>query len=138
MNDGDYNYAEAFRKMMFYKEHHRPIEDIVAELQHELSPVTEESLLIHAMRMILELEYRTVSPLYQHLQSPMRQTLYLMDVYYSISDREELVEMDKERWEVSITATACRSNSLYSSSLNGLETVKSFIVLSLYCLNLRQ
>lgn len=98
MHDGDYNYAEAFRKMMFYKEHHRPIEDIVAELQHELSPVTEESLLIHAMRMILELEYRTVSPLYQHLQSPMRQTLYLMDVYYSISDREELVEMDAERW----------------------------------------
>lgn len=98
MNDGDYNYAEAFRKMMFYKEHHRPIEDIVAELQHELSPVTEESLLIHAMRMILELEYRTVSPLYQHLRSPMRQTLYLMDVYYSISDREELVEMDAERW----------------------------------------
>lgn len=98
MHDGDYNYAEAFRKMMFYKEHHRPIEDIVAELQHELSPVTEDSLLIHAMRMILELEYRTVSPLYQHLQSPMRQTLYLMDVYYSISDREELVEMDAERW----------------------------------------
>ena len=98
MNDGDYNYAEAFRKMMFYKEHHRPIEDIVAELQHELSPIKEESLLIHAMRMILELEYRTVSPLYQHLQSPMRQTLYLMDVYYSISDREELVEMDAERW----------------------------------------
>lgn len=98
MNDGDYNYAEAFRKMMFYKEHHRPIEDIVAELQHELSPVTEESLLTHAMRMILELEYRTVSPLYQHLQSPMRQTLYLLDVYYSISDREELVEVDAERW----------------------------------------
>ena len=98
MNDGDYNYAEAFRKMMFYKEHHRPIEDIVAELQHELSPIKEESLLTHAMRMILELEYRAVSPLYQHLQSPMRQTLYLMDVYYSISDREELVEMDAERW----------------------------------------
>lgn len=98
MNDGDYNYAEAFRKMMFYKEHHRPIEDIVAELQHELSPVKEESILTHAMRMILELEYRTVSPLYQHLQSPMRQTLYLLDVYYSISDREELVEMDAERW----------------------------------------
>lgn len=98
MNDGDYNYAEAFKKMMFYKEHHRPIEDIVAELQHELSPIKEESLLTHAMRMILELEYRTVSPLYQHLQSPMRQTLYLMDVYYSISDREELVEMDAERW----------------------------------------
>ena len=99
MNDGDYNFAQAFRKMMFYKEHHRSFEDIVVDLQLELSPVKEESLLIHAMRMILELEYRTISPLYQHLQSPMRQTLYLMDVYYSISDREGLVDMDKERWD---------------------------------------
>ena len=99
MNDGDYNFAQAFRKMMFYKEHHRSFEDIVVDLQLELSPVKEESLLIHAMRMILELEYRTVSPLYQHLRSPMRQTLYLMDVYYSISNREGLVDMDKERWD---------------------------------------
>lgn len=99
MNDGDYNYAQAFMKMMYYKEHHRPIETIVAELQLELSPVKEESLLIHAMRLILELEFRTTSPLYQHLQSPMRQTLYLMDVYYSILDRSELVVMDQERWD---------------------------------------
>jgi len=40
-----------------------------------------------------------------------------------------------ESLDVSITATACRSNSLYSSSLNGLETVKSFIFVSLCYLN---
>ena len=68
MIDGDYNYTEAFRKMMFFKEHHRPIETIVADLQSELSPVKEESLLIHAMRMILELDSRSTSPLYQHLR----------------------------------------------------------------------
>lgn len=99
MNDGDYNYAQAFRKMMFYREHHRPIETIVTDLQLELSPVREESLLVHAMRMILELEFRTTSPLYQHLQSPMKQTLYLLDVYYSILDRTELVVMDQKRWD---------------------------------------
>lgn len=99
MKDGDYNYVEAYKKMMFLKEHHRSIEAVVADLQTELKPVKEESLLIHAMRMILELDSRLTSPLYQHLQSPMRQTLYLVDVYYSIIDREESVEMDNERWD---------------------------------------
>lgn len=99
MQDGEYNYIEAFKKMMFLKEHHRPMEAIVADLQSELRPVKEESLLIHAMRMILELDFRSTSPLYQHLQSPMRQTLYLVDVFYSIIDREESVEMDSERWD---------------------------------------
>lgn len=99
MKDGDYNYADAFKKMMLQKEHHRSYEVIVADLQNELRPVKEESFLIHAMRMILELDFRSTSPLYQHLQSPMRQTLYMMDVYYSIVDREESVEMDNERWD---------------------------------------
>lgn len=98
MIDGEYNYVEAFKKIMFLKEHHRPMEAIVADLQSELRPVKEESLLIHAMRMILELDLRSTSPLYQYLQSPMRQTLYVMDVFYSIADREELAEMDQERW----------------------------------------
>lgn len=99
MKDGDYNYVEAYKKMMFLKEHHRPIEAVVADLQTELRPVKEESLLIHAMRMILELDFRSTSPLYQYLQSPMRQTLYLVDVFYSIIDREESVEMDDKRWD---------------------------------------
>lgn len=99
MKDGEYNYVEAFKKMMFLKEHHRPMEAIVADLQSELRPVKEGSLLIHAMRMILELDFRSTSPLYQYLQSPMRQTLYVMDVFYSIIDRKESVEMDDKRWD---------------------------------------
>lgn len=99
MIDGEYNYVEAFKKIMFLKEHHRPMEAIVADLQSELRPVKEESLLIHAMRMILELDFRSTSPLYQYLQSPMRQTLYLVDVFYSIIDRKESVEMDDKRWD---------------------------------------
>ena len=47
MQDGEYNYIEAFKKMMFLKEHHRPVEAVVADLQSELRPVKEVSLLIH-------------------------------------------------------------------------------------------
>ena len=85
--------------MIAAKYNHRPIEEIVAELQNELRPVKEESLLIHAMRLIAELGSRTSSTLYEHLHSPMRQTLYLIDVYYSVEDREEAAELDDERRE---------------------------------------
>ena len=99
MEDSDYNYKEAYRKILHTKENQRSIEEIVLDLQNELKPVKEESLLIHAMRLIIELDTRATSPLYHHLQSPMRQTLYLIDVYYSIVDREDTNEMDAERWE---------------------------------------
>ena len=98
MEDGDYNYQEALRKMIHRKENHRPYEEIIQDLQKEMRPVKEESLLTHAMRLFIELEHKTTSPLYTHLQSPMRQTLYMIDVYYSIVNREETVDMDEERW----------------------------------------
>ena len=98
MEDGDYNYQEALRKMLHRRENLRAYETIIHDLQKELKPVKEESLLIHAMRLFVELEHKTTSPLYIHLQSPMRQTLYMIDVYYSIEDREEVADMDEERW----------------------------------------
>lgn len=75
MEDGDYNYLEALQKMIHRKENLRSYEEIIQDLQKELRYVKEESLLIHAMRLFIELEYKTTSPLYTHLQSPMRQTL---------------------------------------------------------------
>lgn len=98
MEDGDYNYQEALRKMLHTKENLRSYEKIIQDLQNELRPVKEESLLIHAMRLFIELEHKTTSPLYTHLQSPMRQTLYMIDLFYSIADREDAVDMDEDRW----------------------------------------
>lgn len=85
--------------MITAKENHRPIDDIVASLCSELKTVKEEALLVHAMRLIIELDSRATSSLYQNLQSPMRQTLYLIDVYYSIQERDEKDEMDENRWD---------------------------------------
>lgn len=95
----NYNFIDTYLKMMEAKEHHRTIEEIVCDLEKELAPVKEESFLIHAMRLIIELDAKQNSPLYTHLLSPMRQTLYLIDVYYSIDMREASVDMNGERWE---------------------------------------
>ena len=99
MEDGDYNYIEAYKKIISAKNSQRTIEDVVGDLQNELRPIKEEALLVHAMRLFVELDIRSTSPLYEHLQSPMRQTLYMVDVFYSIVDRTETVEMDEARWD---------------------------------------
>lgn len=99
MKEGEYNYAKAYQQLISAKESHRTIEEIVVDLQNELRSVKEESLLAHAMRLFVELVIRAASSLYEHLQSPMRQTLYMVDVYYSIMDRTETVDMDHERWD---------------------------------------
>lgn len=62
--DDNYNFQDAYLKMMEAKEHHRTIEEIVCDLKKELVPVKEESFLIHAMRLILELDAKKDSPLY--------------------------------------------------------------------------
>lgn len=99
MEEKEYDHAEAYKKMISLKDSHRSFEDIVDDLKKELGPVKEESLLVHARRLIIELEYRSISPLYTHLMSPMRQTLYMIDVYYSIEQRDGSVDMDQERWD---------------------------------------
>lgn len=99
MEDCDYNYIEAYKKLISAKNSQRTIEDVVEDLQNELRPIKEEALFVHAMRLFVELDIRSTSPLYEHLQSPMRQTLYMVDVFYSIVDRTETVKMDEERWD---------------------------------------
>ena len=51
MIERDYNYAEAYRKMISAKEKHREIEVIVADLQQELRLIKEESLLVCALSL---------------------------------------------------------------------------------------
>ena len=74
MFDDEYNYVKAYQQLISAKESHRTIEEIVVDLQNELRHIKEESLLVHAMRLFVELGNRSSSPLYEHLQSPMRQT----------------------------------------------------------------
>ncbi len=99
MEDVKYNYQDAYKKMIAVKEHHRTIEEIVDDLKKELMLVQEEAFLVHAMQLIIELDFKATSPLYKHLLSPMRQTLYLIDVFYSIDKREGAVVMNEERWD---------------------------------------
>lgn len=84
--------------MMHALHHRRPVEQIIAELQGYLRAVEEESFLTYAMGALCALENRE-NPLFDHLQSPMKQILYLIDVYYSIADRQPSCDLDIKLWD---------------------------------------
>lgn len=96
--DANYNILDAYLKMMEVKEHHRTIEEIVCDLKKELVPVRENSFLIHAMRLMIELGAEKDSPIYTPAITYEADSLFI-DVHYSIDMREESVDMDGERWE---------------------------------------
>ena len=91
-------YQRYYQEINSTKENLRSIEEIIDDIKELLTPVKEESLLLHAMRLISELSDRKTSPLYTHISSPMRQSLYLIDVFYSIETRKETLDMDDKRW----------------------------------------
>lgn len=92
------SYQRYFQEINSTKENLRPIEEIIDDIKELLTPVREESLLLHAMRVINELSDRKTSSLYTHISSPMRQSLYLIDVFYSIERRKGKLDMDDKRW----------------------------------------
>ena len=97
--DANYNILDAYLKMKEVKEHHRTIEEIVCDLKKEFVPVRENSFLIHAMRLMIELGAEKDSPIYTPAITYEADSLHFIDVHYSIDMREESVDMDGERWE---------------------------------------
>ena len=92
------SYQRYYQEINSTKENLRPIEEIIDDIKELLAPVKEESLLLHTMLLINELSDRKTSPLYTHISSPMRQSLYLIDVFYSIERRKGKLDMDDKRW----------------------------------------
>lgn len=89
---------EAFHKMMAARKSSRKQEEIMADLKEELKSVKEYSLLVHTMRLIIELDNRKTSRLYDNICSPMKQAMYLIDVCYSVTGRTETEELTDSKW----------------------------------------
>ena len=99
MTNNDFSVARGYKRMLAARSGTRSQESIITDLKSELEPLSEVSLLTHSMRLILELDFRQTSELYNHLESPMKQALYLIDVFYSMGDKGGTEELSKDRIE---------------------------------------
>lgn len=95
----DIDLHEAYKELMHAKEHHRAQEEIIQELGDEIKDISEREFLVFLMRIYAEMENRATSPLFKHLQSPMKQILYLIDVYYSVRNTCGKEKISEIKWE---------------------------------------
>lgn len=90
--------AEAYHRMMYAKEHMRSQEEIIRDLKEVLKTLKEKDFITHIMSMFLSIGNRD-SEMFAHIDSPMRQFAYLIDLYYSIQDRCETEKVTREKWK---------------------------------------
>lgn len=90
--------GESYKRLMQSRGGLRPQEKIIAELADNLRQLDEEQFIVHVMSVLCSLEHRE-DKLFDNLDSPMKQMLYLIDLYYSIDNREPLYHVDERRWQ---------------------------------------
>lgn len=116
MKDNDFSIERGYKRLLEAKHTTRSQEDIIDELKKELSTVSELALLTYAMRLIIELDFRKTSELYNNLESPMKQALYLIDVFYSMGNKGGTDDMTKEKIE-KVSSLLCEMEMAYFSSI---------------------
>lgn len=88
---------ESYSRLMGAKQNMRPQELIIEELKEMLRPLGEREFLTHVMSVLCSCGDRE-SWLFDNLASPMKQMLYLIDVYYSIEKRGEQGALNRALW----------------------------------------
>ena len=95
----NFDLPRTYQQLIDAKAEHRTQEEIFADIKSILKTIKEKSLLLHVMRMHVELGHRSHNELFDGLDSPMKQSLYLLDVYYNIENRTETDELDDKVWK---------------------------------------
>lgn len=80
------------------KQDARDLDVIITELKENLRELKEEDFIVFIIGVLCSLEHRE-DKLFDNLDSPMKQMLYLIDIFYSIKDRNPIHPMDNSRWK---------------------------------------
>ena len=87
-----WEYLDAFRKSR------RTQDEIVAELSSLIIDLKKEFFLPYISQMTTDISRRDTSQAFQHLRSPMRQLVYLIDLYISLLTEGDKTGLSKQEW----------------------------------------
>jgi hypothetical protein len=87
-----------FDEMMKFRESRRTQEEIISELASMIKDFRKESFLPFVMEMMNHIDQRDSSEAFKHLMSPMKQFVYLIDLYFSVEIGGTKEGMSDEDW----------------------------------------
>ena len=99
----DVNFQELKMMFEFLEKNSRGQDEIIADIKNLLRPIEERSLLLHIQSALASIAYRDVAEILEGVASPMRQMVYLVDLYYATEKRTNKTSIDKNTWKRLVT-----------------------------------
>ena len=97
MNGRDADKWKQMKEMLAYlQKHHRTQEAIMTDIQQILRPIKERSLMVHIQTALASIAQRDEVEILEGVASPMRQMVYLVDMFYATENRTNQKEIDSQ------------------------------------------
>ena len=103
MNESSQEAIKALKKnydaMQAIRLSRRTQEEIINDLSSLIKSFKKESFLPYLTQMTIHIDQRETSEIFKNLMSPMKQFVYLIDLFFSVEIGGDKVGFSKEEWE---------------------------------------
>lgn len=121
MNGRDADKWKQMKEMLSYlQKHHRTQEAIMTDIQQILRPIKERSLMVHVQTALASIAHRDEVKILEGVASPMRQMVYLVDMFYATENRTNQKEIDSQDWK-KLTKLLNEIEMSYFLTISGFE-----------------
>jgi len=101
-NDKDAGVIDEFRKrweaILKVRDCRRTQNEIIDELSSLIMDFRKESFIPYLIQMMIHIEQRNTSEAFKYLMSPMKQFVYLIDLFFSVEKGGDKEGLSKEEW----------------------------------------
>lgn len=102
MNKTNPDIIDEFRKrweaILKVRDSRRKQEDIISELASLIKDFRKDTFLPYITQMQTHIDQRNTSEVFKHLMSPMKQFVYLVDLYFSVANGGEREGFSEDEW----------------------------------------
>lgn len=87
-----------FDSLIKYRENRRTQEEIISDITHILRKVKKETFLPFLLQMLNSIQFRNTLKSFKNLKSPLKQLVYLIDLFFSVESSEIEHAPNEEEW----------------------------------------
>lgn len=87
-----------FDSLKKYRENRRNQEEIISDITHILRKVKKEFFLPFLLQMLNSIQFRNTLDSFKNLKSPLKQLVYLIDLFFSVESSELEHAPNEEEW----------------------------------------
>lgn len=96
--DAVQEFKKSWEQMDAFRKSRRTQDEIIADLSTLINDFKKDSFLPYVFQMVTHIEKRETSEAFQHLMSPMKQLIYLVDLFFCVESQGSKIGLSKEEW----------------------------------------